>query len=1002
MSDDAAALTRLIEAWSRSDRVRSHPAWPMLAVLPDLICFLEARADPTSRRVLEYLFSGIDLRPEIVFGLAGYEDDLYLISRHLADCLDAPESLRKVAQRHLSDLADRLRGDPSDFRSELDRLFARYQSPMRSLEVERARPPIPFESSDPNRAIEHVDGPMIVFAGPGTGKTFVIERRVRHLIEAAGVAPERIAVVTFTNAAADELARRIGRSLAHRPDADDVLSRLRIGTIHSFCNALIQQHQHRVLFLRGTFTPVESRRQILFLFREGSRIGTADLYRDWRIVSEERGAPRWRLTWYDFLAEIADVFNFVSEEVLGASPAAQVRYHEILLGEGSDVESRMIRCYPAYWRAMTEAGFIDQSMILSYAEALLRDPEVLRAVRAETEHVLVDEYQDTNPIQDRIVRRIAGPDGNLFVVGDDDQAIYRFRGAEVDNILGFSQRMHGTARVRLETNRRSTGALVAAASTLIANNGTRVNKDLRSVHDHGRPPVLVALPEADHRAEWVARRIAALALGGTKIRYSDCAILFRSVRASSAPFTKALERAGIPHRIGGGHDLFKSDFVRSLLDLIRQLVAESSLVDRTVHPSALEQFYELLWQSGWLSNHEADDHAMIQIARLTTLISEFEERGIGRDAGTCLREFLEYVAAVRHRVEIETNQGEDAVLLTTVHGAKGLEFGHVFLPDLDSDRIPMIVPERARERLRTIFDEQGDSARARIEEERRVLYVAMTRAASNLYLLTDPRKPSPFVAEVSGSCTTNLDPSEVILREPRNTSQRSGLRLSHSDLQDYEYCPQRYRLARTHGFAPVSGKATFAGRSLHRALEVFHRTLADSRQIRSEDLDRMFDRSWTRRSGDVAREREQCRIVFKNYGRSMLEDPTVSIVAVERPIIVSKDENTLLGKIDLVQQRAGALEVVDFKYRRNAELESSARNQLDRYSLAFPGQDIRLILHYLLDDERDEHEKREPALVWDAMRESFEGIRRAKFGPNPDAKRCEKCPMRHACASRAG
>lgn len=290
-------------------------------------------------------------------GLEGFREDLYILARTLEESLAdsgaasiiekkwkggirVGEYIRQVKERAKEDLPPKIYTMVNKVLEDA-RLVERFTPSQDDLAgpVRREGTAVKRnDSRDAEDAVRCPDGPVIVFAGPGTGKTRIIERRVEHLVKEKKVVPENILVTTFTNAATDELVDRLRERFEGRPDRDAVLSALNVGTIHSFCYWLVKTYQHRILFLQGTFTPAEERNQLLFIYRNSGRLGLKKLYDRWRAERESEHLLAWKIRKIDFYKEVSQLYNLISEEILNTSPEIQTQYHSILLGEGQSLD----------------------------------------------------------------------------------------------------------------------------------------------------------------------------------------------------------------------------------------------------------------------------------------------------------------------------------------------------------------------------------------------------------------------------------------------------------------------------------------------------------------------------------------------------------------------------------------------------------------------------------------------------------------------------------------
>ena len=389
------------------------------------------------------------------------------------------------------------------------------------------------------RAVEHVRGPLLVLAGAGSGKTRVLTMRVAHLIREHGVPPERILAVTFTNKAAGEMRERIQTLLGHEP------SGAWIGTFHSIGARILRRHAEH--FGRSpNYTIFDADDNL----REVKRIMLA------REVDTKSCSPE----------VVRKVMSDAKNELVG--PSGFVKAQK---GSFGLVDRTAAEIYPAYERSLERQDAFDfDDLLMKPVELFERDPDTLGLYQRRFEFLLVDEYQDTNRAQFRFLELVAGAHGNLMVVGDDDQSIYGWRGADIRNILDFEMAYPGARVVRLEENYRSTPTILRAANAAIRLNRDRKEKTLRTKRPDGRPIDVREFGTETWEAGWVAGRVAGLVGGGKVRRYRDIAVLYRT-NAQSRVLEDAFRGLGIPYQIAGGLRFYERREIKDVLAYLRLL-----------------------------------------------------------------------------------------------------------------------------------------------------------------------------------------------------------------------------------------------------------------------------------------------------------------------------------------------------------------------------------------------------------------------------------------------
>ncbi len=627
-----------------------------------------------------------------------------------------------------------------------------------------ARLPMSGNSSKTNQlndaqyeAVFHRGGPLLVLAGAGSGKTRVITERIAALVE-RDVPPDAITAVTFTNKAAKEMRERLGKRLGARGDD------LRICTFHALGLAMLRRDA-------GHF----NRRANMSVFAGGEQRGILrSVLQDMRLPADTKQVDT-------VLGRISSLKNGLLGTEEGLGP----------------VRDR----YDALLERMNAVDFDD---LLLLPIRLLREDAAAQAWwRERCRHFLVDEYQDSSRVQYDFLRLLVPSDGNLTVVGDDDQSIYGWRGAEISNLFQLDKDYPGLKVVRLEENYRSTAAILGAANALICNNSQRLGKALRSNLGRGKPARIWEAATPDDEAERVAGDIAARHVPQNS-SWGDFCVLYRA-SYQSRPLELALRQLSVPYHVSGGLSFFERAEVRDVLSYLR-LVANPdddlafmraisrprrgvgdgalgdlgvfarehgcSLLDaclhddfthskKTVfaafanmavsighlfaHSEADDAFDALMKESGLEQAIEADagdekerDARLGNVAELRRWWLRHAESG-GGSSSSALADFIQRLALFADRDE---EAGSDVVRLMTVHAAKGLEFDHVYIIGMEEGGFPH----------RNAVEEQ------RLEEERRLMYVAVTRARFHLTLSCSRKRkrygqleslaPSPFLQEL--------------------------------------------------------------------------------------------------------------------------------------------------------------------------------------------------------------------------------------------------------------
>lgn len=596
-------------------------------------------------------------------------------------------------------------------------------------------------------AVSAAPGHLLVLAGAGSGKTRVLTHRITWLMQVEQVSPYSILAVTFTNKAAAEMRHRIEEI------AGSGAAGMWIGTFHSLAHRLLRQHWQEAK-LPQHFQILDSDDQLRLIKRVIVNLGL-----------DEKQWPARQAQGY-----------------INAKKDEGLRPHH-LEGRSQDFNhSVLLRIYTAYEQACQQSGAVDFAELLLRAyELWLHSPEVLAHYQKRFREILVDEFQDTNGIQYAWLRKLISDDNHLMIVGDDDQSIYGWRGAKIENIQRFSREFSNSKTIRLEQNYRSTGHILNAANALIANNDGRLGKNLWTASGHGEPISLYAGFNDLDEARFIVERIKHWCLnGGTR---SEIAILYRS-NAQSRVLEEALIQAAVPYRIYGGLRFFDRQEIRDALAYLRllsnrdddtafervvntptrgigettlvqlrqfardhqislwkaslQLIQQQTLAGRassslgaflalidsmnadTANLNLGEMTQHVIQTSGLLAHYQKEkgERAQSRLENLEELINATSEfRGEIAENMTPLQAFLAHAAL--EAGENQADQHAEAVQLMTLHSAKGLEFPLVFLSGMEEGLFPHNM---------SIEDP------IRLEEERRLCYVGITRAMKKLYL----------------------------------------------------------------------------------------------------------------------------------------------------------------------------------------------------------------------------------------------------------------------------
>ena len=597
-------------------------------------------------------------------------------------------------------------------------------------------------------AVLQTEGPVLILAGAGSGKTRVLTHRIAYLIEEKEVNPWNIMAITFTNKAAGEMRERVDKIVGYGSES------VWVSTFHSSCVRILRRHIDQIGYT-GNFTIYDT---------DDQKSVMKDICRRLQIdtkVYKERA--------------LLNAISRAKDELMGPD--------EFLRNSSGDIhEQRIAKVYREYQEQLHKNNALDfDDLIMKTVELFRACPDVLDQYQERFRYIMVDEYQDTNTAQFQLISLLAAKYRNLCVVGDDDQSIYKFRGANIGNILGFERVFEEAVVIRLEQNYRSTKNILQAANEVIRNNMERKKKTLWTENKEGSLVHFKQFLNGYEEAEYVAGKISKDVRTG-KCNYSDCAILYRT-NAQSRMFEEKFLMANIPYKIVGGINFYARKEIKDLLaylktvdnavddlavrriinipkrgigatsivrveehaqkrglsfyDALREadeiekigraaskiapfVTFIQSLRSRVGYISVSELLDEIIEETGYVKELEAEDtdEARARIENIDELISKVVAYEEDTQHPT-LSGFLEEVALVADIDTVDENQ--DRVLLMTLHSAKGLEFPYVYMTGMEDGIFPSYMTISA--------DDPGE-----LEEERRLCYVGITRAMQELTL----------------------------------------------------------------------------------------------------------------------------------------------------------------------------------------------------------------------------------------------------------------------------
>ncbi len=654
------------------------------------------------------------------------------------------------------------------------------------------------------KAVFHTEGPLLILAGAGSGKTTVLVNRIAYIMQAGLAEPWQILAITFTNKAAGELKERI--EAVGGDGAEEVWA----ATFHSTCARILRRYGDRLGFTNHftIYDTDDSRRLMKEILKQ---LNIDEKFLSHKVVLGE-------------ISKYKDKMKTPKDVKVRADYDSRLKY--------------IAEAYELYQQRMLTSDAMDfDDLICNTVRLFEQNPDVLEYYQNRFKYIMVDEYQDTNKSQYRLISLLAAKRNNICVVGDDDQSIYRFRGATIENILSFENEFKGAAVIRLEQNYRSTGTILDAANNVIKNNAERKGKTLWTQNPTGDRIVVHTATSEREEAMYIARTILDGVAAGKS--FSDYAILYR-MNAQSNVIEQALSRSGIPHRVIGGHRFYDREEIkdmtaylqvvnnphddirlRRIINKPKRAIGETTMakaaeiaagVGESIYSvirhasdyptlsraaAKLEAFARLL--DGLIEAYESGDYSVAElyslilehtdyknyliaekddyeqrienIDELSSNIIKFQE-DYGDDA--TLDAFLEEISLM---TDIDNYDAEtDSVVMMTLHSAKGLEFPVVFIPGMEEGIFPS---------MQTIIEV------SELGEERRLAYVGITRAKEKLYLLKTRERM------LFGSTTHNRE-SRFITEIPPELLEKTG--------NENTFAAHQFEFRKQSGFDPFAKK----------------------------------------------------------------------------------------------------------------------------------------------------------------------------------------------------
>jgi len=875
----------------------------------------------------------------------------------------------------------------------------------------------PFLNEDQLAAVSQTDGPLLIIAGPGAGKTLVLVIRTLNILLLGKAQPGEIILCTFTEKAAFELRDRVAqaaRKVGYRGD----LSRLKVNTIHGICNDYLSTYRHHTDLGAG-YEVLDDLTQPLFMFENfGVIAGEAN--------SDGQFLGKWVNRW-TAIKGLIEFFNKITEELVDSEE----------LKTSSDPFLRQLgAAYQRYELALRDRNRMDFAHQQKHFYDLLQSPKITQDVQGHIRYVMVDEYQDTNYIQERLILLLAHPENNLAVVGDDDQSLYRFRGATVRNILEFGRNFDHCPQVRLTTNYRSHKTIIDAYNRFMngcnwSNPKTGLNfryeKTIQpnSYEEHPDYPAVFSIWGANRQDEGqrVAALIAFLKQKEVIEDYNQVALLLHSVKSDhSAHYIEALEQRGIPAFAPRARTYFENrevkyvvaafavllgwygdgrsdiqgnalqelaDYVdeclqdlaragvtqnQSLARAIQRRVAEIEAlkVGDTLNRRLADYFYELIAHEPFMGLFQSENQArnLAIFSQLLAVFQHYYHYSVITHANRAYIRFHFFNSFLRFLHLGGINEYEDPdrpfpsghVQVMTIHQSKGLEFPVIIAGSLHTS----ISSAKQVDRLlgpyyhRELFEPEN---RITDFDRMRLHYVAFSRAEKMLVLTSTETPKAHFNPIWQGLPQWPYVQTDLLAAQHFDLKQQVPVKKTFSftgHLKVYETCPRQYQFFRDYEFTPARSAEIFFGALVHQTIEDIHRWVIEGQALRlvQKAIPGFFNANFRALVNSGYRplddvQKENALRHVTNYFNQN-QDMMARVIETEVDVSLEKDNYILTGRVDLLMGDDNKIELLDFK--------SQTKPKEDMRRVASYHQQL-LIYAHILEERYGKHPDR-LALYW--------------------------------------
>ncbi len=962
-------------------------------------------------------------------------------------------------------------------------------------------------NKEQKEAITHKNGPLLIIAGAGTGKTAVITQRIAYLIEKGEVKPEEILALTFTEKAASEMEERVDLLLPLG------YMDLWISTFHSFCERILRDYALNI-GLPANFKIIDNTAAWL-LIRQNLDKFELDYYKP-------LGSPT------KFIQALISHFSHCKDQ--GVYPEEYLKYSEKLktsnnLPENEDVErvKEIANAYHVYQRLLLENGFLDFGDLINYCLKLfLKRPLILEKYRKKFKYILVDEFQDTNWAQYELVKILAKPKNNLTVTADDDQMIYLWRSASFNNIIQFNKDFPNAKKVSLIKNYRSSQNILDLAYNFIKQNDPdrleyidKINKKLFAQKKDKGTIEHISAKDLEQEVYKTIEKILEILKKDQKASYNDFVILVRA-NDSAIPFVRALERAGLPYQFLASRGLYSKPVILDMISYFKTLnnyddspalyrvlnlpvfnISTEEILKITQYSrkktkslyEAMEEIFSiketspetkekinliinLIKKHRSLAKEKPASEIMVKFLEDTKYlkylinkkekeslsllnqfykkIKNFENVAIEPTLNNFLDEInLEIESGDQGKLEFDLEQGPEMIKIMTIHGAKGLEFEYVFLVNMVDKRFPTIKRKELIELPEELIKDIKPLGDIHLQEERRICYVAITRAKKAIYFTSAKdyggqrkKKLSRFMNELGYENREQSSKSEnenELLRKKTKIKDSKSKNLltylpphfSFSQLAAFNKCPLQYKFAFILK-VPVKGKAVFSfGKTMHNVFYQFLKQINEKKDTKQEglfgaktvlnteqddlkNLMQIYEESWLDEWYESKKQKQEYynlgKKIIKEFYKDFIKNPPKILKINDRPALeipfnLKIKGHTLYGVIDRIDEQEKKAIIIDYKTGKSKDkLATEDKEQLLIYQIAaeevFEVKANKLVYHYLNDNKKSSFlgSEKEKEQLKEKIINTIEQIKNSNFEPTPGWQ-CGFCDFKDICDS---